>query len=47
MTLSVRLPTKDIEGIEFCLKEGFANNKSDFVKQAIRDRITKCKEENA
>jgi Arc/MetJ-type ribon-helix-helix transcriptional regulator len=41
--VAIRLPPKDIEGIEQCVNEGYASNQSDFVRQAVRNYISECK----
>ena len=41
--IAIRLPPKDIEGIGECVENGYAGNQSDFIRQAVRNEIAKCK----
>jgi Predicted transcriptional regulators containing the CopG/Arc/MetJ DNA-binding domain len=43
--VTVRMPPKDIQGIEQCIENGYAKNTSDFVTMAVRNEITRCKAE--
>ena len=40
--ICVRMPKKDLEGIEKCVENGHASSISDFVKMAVRNEIGKC-----
>jgi Arc/MetJ-type ribon-helix-helix transcriptional regulator len=40
--VAIRLPPKDIEGIENCVENGYASNPSDFVRMAVREKIAEC-----
>ena len=39
----VRLPPKDSDDIKELVEKGYAMNETDFVRQAIRDKVSKCK----
>jgi len=43
--LNIRLPQKDIENIEEFVSKGYASTPTDFIRQAVREKIALCKTE--
>ena len=42
--LSVKISPKEMEAIDSAVQQGYAMNRSDFVKLAIRNKLTECEE---
>lgn len=42
-SLSIKIADREVEAIRKAVEEGYAMNVSDFVKQAVRDRLSDIK----
>jgi len=43
--IGIRLPQKDIENIAEYVQKGYASTTTDFIRQAVREKIALCKTE--